>query len=198
MSKVVYSHGKKRCFLLILSLVLLCGCSALGTSQTTPTATGVTNQMSQAATSVAKQAPLLATAAAQTVFKSYVGKWEVHDSVLTINANVTGLEQWNAGPCGNTMCGGNAYITFTVNIDGSLKGTIQSVNYSQANGTSAPAGYQPDYAESPQAGDTFQLQHRGAHLLYTTWFGQGSFLNTNNRYWCGSGASQAEREKCGA
>lgn len=198
MFKVVCSHWKKRCFLLILPLVLLCGCSSLGASQATPAATVIVNQASLAATAAAKQAPLLATAAAQTVFKSYVGKWEVHDSVLTINANVTGLEQWNAGPCGNTMCGGNAHITFTVNTDGSLKGTIQSVNYSQANGTPVPAGYQPDSADDPQPSDTFQLQHSGVHLLYTTWFGQGSFLNNNNRYWCGSGASQAEREKCGA
>ena len=110
----------------------------------------------------------------------------------------TGLEQWNAGQCGNTMCGGNTHITFTVNTDGSIKGTIQSVNYSQANGTPVPAGYQPDSADDPQAGYTFQLQRSGAHLLYTTWFGQGSSLNNNNRYWCGSGASQAELAKCGA
>jgi uncharacterized protein (DUF2147 family) len=198
MFKVVSSHWKKRCFLLILPLVLLCGCSSLGASQATPATTVIAKQASLAATAAAKQAPLLATAAAQTIVKSYVGKWEVHDSVLTINANSTGLQQWNGGPCGNTMCGGNAHITFTVNMDGSIKGTIQSVNYSQANGASAPAGYQPDYADNPQAGDTFQLQHSGVHLLYTTWFGQRSFLNNNNRYWCGSGASQAEREKCGA
>jgi uncharacterized protein (DUF2147 family) len=198
MFKVVGSHGKKHWFLLLLPLVLLCGCSSLGASQAAPTATVMTNQASLAATAAANQAPVAATVAAQTVLQTYVGTWQVHDSVLTIHANGIGLEQWNAGPCGNTMCGGNAQITFTVNTDGSLKGTIQSVTYSQANGTPAPAGYQPASADDPQAGYTFQLQHSDVHLLYTTWFGQGSSLNNNNRYWCGSGASQAERQKCGA
>lgn len=197
MFKVVCSHWKKRWFLLILPLILLCGCSSLGASQATPTATVIANQASLAATAAANQASLAATAAAQTVFKTYVGKWEVHDAVLTINANGTGLEQWNAGPCGNSMCGGNAQITFTVNTDGSIKGTIQSVSYAQGNGNPTPAGFQPDPSDQ-RAGDTFQLQHSGAHLLYATWFGQASSHNTFNRYWCGSGASQAEQEKCGA
>src|SRR5215470_4274711 len=67
---------------------------------------------------------------AEAVFASFVGKWEVHDALLTIHADRTGLEQWNAGLCTQSMtetrlCGGNAKITFTVNADGSIKGTIQ-------------------------------------------------------------------------
>lgn len=167
----------KRYCLLLLALVLLCGCSSLSTSQAAPTP----------------------TSDAQTAFTSYVGKWQVHDELLSINANQTGLLQWNVGPCSDAgqMCNGNAHLTFTVNADGSIKGTIQSVGYSQWNGDPAPTGYQPT-AEDPRAGDTFQLQHSGAHLLYTTWFGEVSSLNNNNRYWCDAYALSAGWSQCGA
>jgi hypothetical protein len=77
------------------------------------------------------------------------------------------------------------------------EGTIQSVSYSQWNGDPAPKGYQPG-AEDPRAGDTFQLQHSGAHLLYTTWFGEVSSLNNNNRYCCDAFALGAGWTQCGA
>jgi hypothetical protein len=192
MLKVVCSHWRKRWFFLILPLVLLCGCSSLGNAPAAPAATVVVNQASLAATAAAKQAPLMATAAAQTVLATYAGKWDAHDVELTINANGTGLEVWNAGPCDNTMCGGNASLTFIVNTDGSLTGTIHSVSYSQNNGTSAPSGFQPDPGD-PKAGDVIQIQRSGAHLL----FSKGNSLNSN-RYWCGNGASQADHGKCGA
>ena len=140
---------------------------------------------------------------AQAAFASYVGKWEVHDALLTIHAQRTGLETWNVGPCRQSstetqMCNGNAKITFTVNPDGSIKGTIQSVWYTQWSGEPVPAGFQSD-PEDEQAGDTFELQHDGAHLLYTTWFGdRPSYLNAGNRYWCDSYASQTGWQQCGA
>ncbi len=178
MFKFVCSLAKGRCLLLLLALVLLCGCGSWETSH-------------------------MPTSTTQTAFTSYVGKWEVHDSLLSINANHTGLEQWNVGPCSESttevqMCNGNAKITFTENADGSIKGTIQSVSYSQWDGGPAPTGFQPDSAD-PRAGDTFQLQHSGAHLLYTTWFGERlSYLNNSNRYWCDSYASKAGWKQCGA
>lgn len=140
---------------------------------------------------------------AQAVFAPYVGKWEVHGSLLTINAERTGLETWNVGPCSQSstetqMCNGNAKITFTVNPDGSIKGTIQSVWYTQWSGEPVPAGFQSDPGDQ-KASDTFELQHNGAHLLYTTWFGdRQSHLNAGNRYWCDSYASHAGWQQCGA
>src|SRR6266852_3447725 len=139
---------------------------------------------------------------AQAAFASYVGKWEVHGSLLTIHAEHTGLEQWNVGPCRRSLtqtqlCNGNAKLTFTVNPDGSIKGTIQSVWYTQWGGEPVPAGFQSD-PEDEQAGDTFELQHDGTHLLYTTWFGRLSYLNAGNRYWCDSYASHHGWQQCGA
>jgi len=166
---------KKGGLLPLFALILLSGCGTIGTSQPSQAATPST----------------------QTVFKSYVGKWEVHDSLLTINVNHAGLEQWNVGPCSGSMCEGQAEITFTENADGSIKGTIHSISYIQWNGGPAPTRFQPDTAD-PRAGDTFQLQHNGAHLLYTTWFGRLSYLNNNNRYWCASYALKAGWKQCGA
>ncbi len=189
MFNFVCSLWKKRCLLLLLPLVLLCGCSPLWASQASP-----------APTFGAHQASPVPTSGAQTAFTSYVGKWEVHGSLLSLNANHTGLEQWNVGPCSDAgqMCNGNAHITFSENADGSIKGTIQSVSYSQWNGDPAPTGFQPNAAD-PRAGDTFQFQHSGAHLLYTTWFGARlSYLNNSNRHWCDSSALKAGWKQCGA
>ena len=140
---------------------------------------------------------------AQAVFASYVGKWEVHGSLLTITAQRTGLEQWNAGPCTQSMtetrlCNGNATMTFTVNADGSIKGTIQSVWYTQWSGAPVPAGFHPD-PENEQVGDTFVLQHHGAHLLYTTWVDDRQTSPTaGNWYWCDTYASSHGWQQCGA
>jgi len=140
---------------------------------------------------------------AKAAFASYVGKWEVHGALLTINAGRTGLVQWNVGPCSQSstetlMCNGNAKITFTVNPDSSIKGTTQSVWYTQWSGQPAPTGFQSS-PDDQKAGDTFELQHHGAHLLYTTWFGaRQSSLNSGNRYWCDAYASHAGWHQCGA
>jgi hypothetical protein len=175
MLKFVGAHTRKCWLLPFLALALLCGCSTTAASRPS-------------------QAP---TPKAQTAFTSYIGKWEVHGSLLTINTNHTGLEQWNAGPCSTSMCNGNATIIFTENADGSIKGTIHSTSYTQWSGTPAPTGFQPN-ATDPQVGDSFQLQHSAAHLLYTTWFGRLSYLNNNNRYWCDSYALKAGWKQCGA
>ena len=181
--------------LLFLLGLLLTACSGHPAAISTLPKTG-----HPAATSTPpKGSPLDAGA----VFASYVGKWEVHDALLTIHADRTGLEQWNAGPCTQSMtetrlCGGNANISFSVNADGSIKGTIQSIWYSQPNGKPAPAGFQSDPGDV-QAGDTFELQHHGAHLLYTTWFGaRQGYYNSGNRYWCDMYTPPADRPLCGA
>jgi len=171
---------KSSWLLALVALVLLCGCGSWGTTQASQTPTPTT----------------------QTAFTSYVGRWEVHDSLLAINANHTGLEQWNVGPCAELttdtlQCEGTAAIAFTVNADGSLMGSIQSISYRQWNGHPAPTGFRPNAAD-PRTGDTFLLQHSGGHLLYTTWFGRLGDLNHENRYWCDAYAVTAGWKQCGA
>lgn len=183
MFNFVCSLAKSGWLFPLVVLVLLCGCSPSGAQEPS-------------------QASPTPPSTAHTAFMSYVGKWQVHGSFLTIHAQRTGLETWNAGPCTQSttetrLCNGNATMTFTVNADGSIKGTIQSVWYTQWNGEPAPAGFQSD-PENPQASDTFELQHREAHLLYTTWFGRLSKFNSYNQYWCDSSTSPADRPLCGA
>ena len=218
----IYSPRKKYWLLLVLPLVLLCGCSPSQASQAAPSAHSNVQQAaptptwrtplgsptptvdSQTApptpTADAQQVASTPTVATQVSFTSYVGTWEVHGSLLSIKANQTGREQWNVGLCSSAgqMCNGMAQVTFRENADGSIKGTIQSVSYSQWNGNPAPAGFQPNSAD-PQTGDTFQLQRSGVHLLYTTWFGvRLSSLNSGNRYWCDRFALKAGWKQCGA
>jgi hypothetical protein len=197
MFNFVRSLAQGRYLLPLLAVVLLCGCGpvlASPASASTPIPTPIPTS-----TAAPTPAPTLTpTPDTQKIFASYVGKWEVHDSILTINADQTGLEQWNEGPCADAMCNGDAKITFTENTDGSIKGTIQSVTYSKWDGSPAPNGFQGDPAD-PQAGDTFQLQDTMAHLLYTTWLGNASSsLNSGNRYWCDSYALKAGWQQCGA
>jgi hypothetical protein len=181
----------KRYALPLLALLLLCGCSSLPAAQTTSTPTPTA--------SAAAQPSPTPTPAPQSVFPSYVGKWEVHDALMTIKADQTGLMTWNAGPCGSAgLCGGNAPIVFTVNADGSIQGTIQSVTYSQGDGSPAPSDFQPS-PDDVQAGYMFQLQHSGAHLLYTTWLGAAASAgNSGNRYWCDPVAASSGWSQCGA
>jgi len=176
---------KRSGLLAFLALVLLCGCGSLANPPASPTPTP----------KVVSHTPVPTP---QIAFTSYVGKWEVHGSLLSINANHTGLDQWNVGPCSTSaLCNGHAVIAFIENANGSITGTVLSISYSQWNGSPAPAGFQPDAAD-PRAGDTFQLQHSGAHLLYTTWFGRLNNLNHTNRYWCDAYALTSGWQQCGA
>ncbi len=141
----------------------------------------------------------------QAVFASYVGNWEHHGESLAIKANLTGLELWHVGPCTQSpreqWCNGSAEVTFTVNPDGSIRGTVQSVWYiwyTSSGSEPVPAGYKPDPYDL-RIGDIFELQHDGTHLLSTTWLGKSSNLNENPRYWCDTYAENAGwGQYCGA
>lgn len=107
------------------------------------------------------------TPTVNTVLDSFVGHWVSHDDALTIAANGTGVENWNAGPCtgpgASGLCSGTGNLTFTVHAGGSLTGTYQSVSYASSSGP-LPASYHPP-AGYPVAGNTISLTHNGTHLL---------------------------------
>lgn len=125
------------------------------------------------------------------VMASFVGKWVSHDDQLTIAANGTGVENWNAGPCVGQgisgMCAGAGNLMFTVNADGSLTGAYQSVTYASSGGP-LPVSYQPP-SGYPVVGNTLTLKHDGAHVL-------AALVNGNSFNYCDPTAlSQAQ---CGA
>lgn len=85
------------------------------------------------------------------------------------------------------MCAGTGNLTFTVNSNGSLTGSYQSVAYASSGG-SLPASYQPP-AGYPVAGDSITLTHSGAHLL-------AAKVNGNNYNYCDPTA--LSQGQCGA
>lgn len=126
-----------------------------------------------------------------TVLATFVGHWVSHDDALTIAANGTGVENWNAGPCtgqgASGLCSGLGNLTFTVQADGSLTGTYQSVSYTSSSGP-LPAGYQPPPGY-PVVGNTISLKHDGTHLL-------AAMVNGTSVHYCDPTA--LSQGQCGA
>lgn len=169
-------------YLLCLSgVLLLTACARQTPATTTSTPTPTVNAPSPTATANT----------ANTVLATFVGHWVSHDDALTIAANGTGVENWNAGPCTGQgvsgLCAGTGNLTFTVNADGSLTGTYQSVSYTSSGGP-LPASYQPP-SGYPVVGNTLSLTHSGTHLL-------AAVVNGNNFNYCDPTA--LSQGQCGA
>jgi hypothetical protein len=167
--------------LVVLSGLALSSCGGATSAAASPTPTVV------AATPTSDTASILA---------SFVGDWHVHGAQLTIAADGTGKETWNAGPCGATLCAGNEDLTFTASADGTLTGTVAAVHYVQNDGTPAPSGFDPG-SDAPRAGDRFTLRHVHSDLLIAAWLNRPDLTGADagNPYWCGSTYSGPE---CGA
>jgi hypothetical protein len=126
-----------------------------------------------------------------------VGTWHVHDATLTIFKISGGTYTWNAGPCDNSLCHGDADIIFTDNGNGTLTGQIHTVSYYTSSNSAPSSSFTPP-TDDPKSGNTFLLQHNGVHLLYITWKGSASGLNSGNRNWCDSYAVSHGYTQCGA
>src|SRR5690348_12135954 len=97
---------------------------------------GSTAALASSSPSVAAGAP---TSAASSL-PSFVGQWHVHGASLTIKADGTGEQTWNAGPCGGSstqLCVGQEALAFTANGDGTITGQATAVSYLQADSTPA-------------------------------------------------------------
>jgi len=147
------------CLLGLMGFVLLAGCAS--TAPTSP----IVNNVSPTVTAT-QATPTATVNQTSTVLASFVGKWVSHDDQLTIAANGTGVENWNAGPCTGGiagLCTGIGDLTFTVSAGGSLTGTYQTVSYESSSGP-VPSNYQPTPGY-PVVGNTISLKHNGADLL---------------------------------
>ena len=161
-----------RCLLYLSGALLLAACAG-------PTPT------------VSTMSPTPTVSTANTALATFVGHWVSHDDALTIASNGTGVETWNAGPCtgqGATgLCSGTGNLTFTVQADGSLLGTYQSVSYASSSGP-LPASSQPP-SGYPVVGNTLSLKHDGTHLL-------AAMVNGNSFNYCDPTA--LSQGQCGA
>jgi hypothetical protein len=161
----------------LLSLLLLSACG--GPTPQVSATPGVRDVSPTATMSVVSPT---ATVNNANVLATFVGKWISHDDQLTIAADGTGVESWNAGPCSggiSGLCTGSGNLSFTVNADGSLAGTYQSVSYESSSGP-VPANYQPAPG-FPAVGNTMSLKHNGADLL-------AAMVNGNSFSYCDSTA----------
>lgn len=188
-------------------VVLLSGCGngsdASSTSTTTRSQTVVATPTTATATPTPSPTALPstptpnATAASASSYSTFVGTWQVHDATLTIFKISGGTYTWNAGPCDTSMCHGYADILFTDNGNGTLTGQIHTVSYYTSSNSAPSSSFTPP-ADDPKSGYTFLLQHNGNHLLYITWQGSASGLNSGNRNWCDSYAANHGYTQCGA
>jgi hypothetical protein len=173
-----HSRFASRLLLCLLNVLLLAACAeqAPPASNVTPTPTVRTGSP---------------TPTVNTVLTAFVGTWVSHDDKLTIAENGTGVENWNAGLCtgqgASGLCTGIGNLTFTVNADGSLTGTYQSVSY-ESSGGPLPASYQPAPGY-PVVGNTISLKHNGTHLL-------AAMVNGNSFNYCDPTA--LSQGQCGA
>ena len=159
-------------FLCLLGILLLSACA----EQTVTVSSG---------------GPTPTATTANTVLTTYVGHWVSHDDALTIAADGTGVESWNAGPCTGPgtsgLCTGMGALAFTANADGSLTGTYQTVSY-ESSGGPLPAGYSPP-SGYPVVGNTISVKHDGNHLL-------AAMVNGNSFNYCDPTA--LSQGQCGA
>lgn len=176
-----HSRFASRFLLCLAGLLLLTACAGLTPAVSVGSPTPTVSNVSSTAT----------VSAANSVLATFVGKWVSHDDSLTIAANGTGMETWNAGPCtgqgASGLCSGIGQLTFTVQAGGSLTGTYQSVSY-ESSGGPLPASYQPPPGY-PVVGNTISLQHDGTHLL-------AAMVNGNSFNYCDPTA--LSQGQCGA
>lgn len=169
------------CLLCLSGLLILTAC----TRQTPAGSTGTPTP------TVSIPSPTPTVNSANTVLATFVGHWVSHDDALTIAANGTGVEIWNAGPCAGQgvsgLCAGTGNLTFTVQADGSLTGAYQTVTYTSSGGP-LPASYQPP-SGYPVVGNTISLTHSGTHLLV-------AMLNGSSVHFCDPTA--LSQGQCGA
>jgi hypothetical protein len=126
----------------------------------------------------------------------FVGEWHVHGEKLVINADGSGTDLWNAGPCGDTLCTGYSSITFTVVAD-TLVGRVTSVLYRENPGGTIRADTGADtglVADGPHVKDELRLQIADTAVLKMV----GDRDPLGNPYFCGAAASAAWHNRCNA
>jgi hypothetical protein len=138
------------------------------------------------------------SSAAATVGAPFVGRWNVHDSTLTITPTTATIVT-SLGPCGNPPTQGFCAETDTMSVvsadDKQLTLMATGVIFTNQTGASVP---NPNPGPSTAVGDTMQLGWQAPGLLKTTALHGFPGWAGGNPYWCGAGVSQVNRQLCGA
>lgn len=120
----------------------------------------------------------------------FAGNWSVHGESLEINADLTAVAVWNAGPCGAGMCAGRETLHLAPRDD-VLVGTIVAVTIEDESGRPVPPGsVEDDGTRRPGSAVTLSLIDKG--VLERTYAPGGA----GNPYLCAADASAEWKLKC--
>lgn len=130
---------------------------------------------------------------------SYVGKWWVHGSSMTMNADGTGIQTWNAGPCDDDdlgfsshgMCTGNSELKFT-SLEGGFQVERLSIWYTDKNGSRYTPAAVREYGETLKVGDVSILDR-----VSPTAMKEREQMGFGNPYLCRPGGPEEIAGKCG-
>jgi hypothetical protein len=137
-------------------------------------------------------------------FSSFVGTWRVHGLTLKIQADRTGLMDWNAGPCEDLLehpdtphCEGYANLRFDP-IQGSVltARVTGEVYYKTWDTGQIYPGPAASRNEPIKTGLEIQLRRVAPHVLHQTWVGQSG--DQGNPYLCAAAASDEWHTRCNA
>lgn len=139
---------------------------------------------------------------ASASLKPFLGKWFVHGSSLTINANGTGMQTWNAGPCGSDlasgMCTGHSPLKIRKVANGVEVTRSGDPWYTTDSGVRTVPDSVREYGESMKAGDSTVLVPISGTALKSTKGGTETGDGFGNPYLCRLEAPEADEGLCGA
>ncbi|SCF48686.1 hypothetical protein GA0070216_12817 [Micromonospora matsumotoense] len=148
---------------------------------------------------------LPSTAADESAFLPFVGRWAVHGATLLINSDGSGVETWNAGPCTDAMtdpepemCSGHANLHFAP-ANAGLTGTYTKVWYTDQRNREVP-GFDPG-SSAIEATDTFELTTAADGVLARKPLKthlSAEDVSVSNSYLCATRASADWHARCNA
>jgi hypothetical protein len=181
---------------LIIAITGIITVAAAGCSKNTA-ATGTSSTTSASSSPAAPPATSTATASG-TASARFVGHWQRHASTLDITATTATLfAGLGNGPCsqGRAACSEIDTLGVVSGDDTQLTLTVTAVNYGLKDGQTTAVN--PSPGPSTAVGDSIQLVWQPPGLLkqtvlkgYPGWQG--------DLYWCRSGLTPPDSQRCGA
>lgn len=134
--------------------------------------------------------------------KPFIGEWYVHGSSLTINADGTGMQTWNAGPCGDDiasgMCTGHSPLKIRKVVGGVEVTRSSDPWYTTDSGERTVPDHIREHGEYMNAGDSTVLVPISATALKSTKGGVETGDGFGNPYLCRLESPEADEGLCGA
>jgi hypothetical protein len=133
------------------------------------------------------------TVPAKADLTAFVGQWHVHGSAMTISADGSGRQSWNAGPCDNSddMCTGVATLSVKPSASGAVA-TMHDVHVVDSKGTRRTD--QRVWPDMPTTGSQFSLTVKAPGVLTSAVLAGPQYIG--NPLWCDDSASTQWQSEC--